>query len=133
MKDSYASCPRWDQHGVGEVVVLVDEDVERDAVLAGVLEQLGEPAVDGGRCEDALERRLGEQVRMPLQRVAQLGEAVALEALAQGLRGVVEGGEVEAHDDVASALGGGVAADVGAAEQVVELMRPMASVVALQQ
>ena len=47
---------------------------------------------------------------MPLQRAAQIVEAVALEAFLQGLQLVVEGGEIEAHDDVAAAFGGGRAA-----------------------
>ena len=102
-------------------------------MLAGVCEQRGELAINGSGREDAPERGLGKQVRMPFQRVAQPDEAVFLEAFLQGLRGVVEGGEVETHDDVASALGGGRATDIGIPEQVIELVRPMPPVVALQQ
>ena len=56
------------EHRVGEVVVLVDEDVQGDVELRGVIEELSELAVDGLRGQDAPGRRLGEQVHVPLQR-----------------------------------------------------------------
>ena len=48
------------QDGVGEVVVLVDEHVQRDAVMADLLEQLVQPPVDGLGGQDAIDRRRRE-------------------------------------------------------------------------
>ena len=67
------------QHGVGEVVVLVDQHVQRDVVVAGVAEQPPELGGDGRRRQDALQRRFGKQVGVALQRPLQLRVAVGLE------------------------------------------------------
>ena len=120
------------QHRVGEVVVLVDERVERNAVAAGVREQLVELSVDGRGRADAPNRRLGEQVRIPLQRVAEPELAVLLEVVLQTLEGGLERREVEAQDHVAVTVLRGLPADVGAAEHGVELVGPGAVVVVLQ-
>ena len=84
------------QHGVGEVVVFVDEHVERNRLVAGVDKQLVELAVDGIGREDASADVFGEQVRISFQSAAEPRMAVGLEPLPQRLQGVVEGGEVEA-------------------------------------
>ena len=120
------------QHRVGEVVVLVDEAVHRDVVVAGIGEQLAETAVDRGRGEDAADRRLGEQVGVALERAADHHAAVALEALAQGLQGVVEGREVEPQDDVPRAVLRRFPADVGAVEDGAPLVGAAAVVVVLE-
>ena len=120
------------QHRVGEVVVLVDERAEGNAVVGGIHEQLVELAVDGRRGADAPDRRLGEQVRIPLQRAAQSKLAVLLEVVLQTVEGGLERGEVEAQDDVAVTLLGGPPADVGTPEHGVELVGPRAVVVVLQ-
>ena len=120
------------QDGVGEVVVLVDEHVQRDAPLAGIGEQLIELAVDGRGRQDAPPRRFGKQVPIPLQRVVEHRVAVGLEALPQGLGRVVEHREVEAQDDVAVAVVRGPTPDVGPAEQRLELAGAGAVVVVLQ-
>ena len=52
------------QDGVGEVVVLVDEHVQRNTVVARVPEQLGKLGSDGRRREDVPQRRFGKQVGM---------------------------------------------------------------------
>ena len=83
--------------------------------------------------QDAVDQRRREQVRVVLQRIAQRDQAVGLEPLAQGLQGVIEGGEVEAQDHVAVAVGGRPPADVGAAEDRLEAAGAVAVVVALQQ
>ena len=120
------------QHRVGEVVVLVDQHVQRDVVVPRVPEQLAELAVHGGVGEDAADGRVGKQVRVPLQSRADLDEAVGLEAFAQGLEGVVEGGEVEAQDDVARPVVGGPPPDVGAVEDGVPLVGAGPVVVVLE-
>ena len=79
------------QHRVGEVVVLVDQHVQRDVMVAGVAEQLGQLGGDGGRREDPLQRRVGKQVGMPLQRAPQLYQAVGLKLPLQGFELVVDG------------------------------------------
>ena len=105
----------------------------RNAVIAGEREQLVELAVDGRRRADAPNRRLGEQIRVPLQRGAEPELAVLLEVVLQTVEGGPERREVEAHDDVAAAVLRGPPADVGAAEHGVELVGPGAVVVVLQQ
>ena len=121
------------QHGVGEVVVLVDQHVQRDVAVGGVAEQLVELRGDGGRSEEALQRCLREQIGMPFQRTPELRVAVGLELPLQGLQLVVDRREVEAQDHVAVMLSRRVAADVGAGEGGVELVAPPAVVVVLQQ
>ena len=64
----YASAPRC-EHRIGEVVVLIDQHVLGDVVVAGVAEQLGELRGDGrGLLEDPPQRRFREEVGMALQR-----------------------------------------------------------------
>ena len=121
------------QHGVGEVVVFVDQHVQRDAVALGMQEQLGELGGRGRRGEDALHRRGGEQIGIPLQSVPDFRETVGLELPLQGLQLVVDRREVEAQHDVAVALRGRALPDVGAGEGGVELVAPPAVVVVLQQ
>ena len=58
------------QYGVGEVVVLVDQHVQRDAVLNDVIEQFVQFAVNGGVGQDAVDHRLREQILIILQRIA---------------------------------------------------------------
>ena len=121
------------QYGVGEVVVLVDQHVQRDAALRGVFEQFVQLPVDRGVGEDAFDHRLREQVAVSFQRIAQHDEAIGLEPFAQSLQGVVERGEVEAQDDVAVAVRRRPAPDVGAGEQRLEAAGAGPVVVALQQ
>ena len=121
------------QHGVGEVVVLVDEHVQRDALVARVPEQLGELRGDGGRREDVPQHRTGKQVGMTPQRPPELYVAVGLEFPLQGLELVIHHREVEAQDHVAAALLRRVAPDVGAGEYGLEVAPPEAVVVVLQQ
>ena len=121
------------KHRVGEVVVLVDEHVERNAAIAGVQEQLVELGLNGGGREDAPRSLVGEQIPIPLQCVAQHRVAVGLEALPQGLQGVVEHREVEAQGDVAMAVLRGAPADVSAREDGLERLGAVAVVVVLQQ
>ena len=121
------------QHGVGEVVVLVDEHVQRDALVARVPEQLGELRGDGGRREDVPQHRFGKQVGMTPQRPPELYVAVGLEFPLQGLELVIHHREVEAQDHVAAALLRPVAPDVGAREYGLEVAPPEAVVVVLQQ
>ena len=121
------------EYGVGEVVVLVDQHVQRDAVLAGVFEQLVQLAVDRGVGEDAVDHRFGKQIPVPLQRAAQPDETVGLEPFPQGFQGIVEGREVKTQDHVAVAVGGGLPPDVGVREQPVEPVLAVAVVVILQE
>ena len=95
-------------------------------------EELQELAVDGGRREDAAHRVVREQVGVDPHGGAQLDVAVGLEALAQGFEAVVEGGEVQAQHDVARALLGRGASDVGAVEHAVPVPCHGAVVVALE-
>ena len=125
--------PAVGEDGIGEVVVLVDQHVQRDALLRSVSEQIVQLAVDPGMREDAVDHRLREQILVILQRIAQRDEAVVLEPLAQGFEGVVERGKVEAQDHVAVAVRRGLARDVGAAEDFLEASGAVAVVVALQQ
>ena len=120
------------QDGVGEVVVFVDQDVQRDVVLVGVLEQPVELPVDAGCGEDALHRRIGKEVGVALHSPLKLREAILLKAFLQSLQLVVEGGEIEAQDDVAVAVRRGPPPDVGAAEDGLELLGLLAVVVAFQ-
>ena len=120
------------QHRVGEVVVLVDEHVHRDAVVAGVPEQFAQLAVHARMRDDVADRLGGKQVGVPPQRGADLDEAVVVEALPQRLQRVVEGREVEAQDDVARTVVGGPPGDVRAVEDRVPLVGPRAVVVVLQ-
>ena len=101
-------------------------------MLAGEREQLVELAVDGRRRADTANCRLREQVRIPLQRVAQPELAVLLEVVLQTVQGGLERGEVEAQDHVAVTVLRGLPADVRAAEHGVELVGPGAVVVVLQ-
>ena len=117
---------------VGEVVVLVDQDVERNPLPPGVQEQLVELAVDGGRGLDAVERRIGEEVGIVLYGVPDVPAAVLVELPFQFGRVVAEGGEVEPHHHVAAAVRGRLPADVQAAEHPLEVVRLVAVVVALQ-
>ena len=121
------------QDGVGEVVVLVDQAVQVNAVAPGVREQLAQPAVDGRRGENAGAFGFREQVAVPLQHVPEHGQAMELELLLQRVERILECGEVEPQDDVAAALVRRVAADVGAAEHRVEFAREATVVVVLQQ
>ena len=120
------------QHGVGEVVVLVDEHVERNALVARVDEELVELAVYGARFQDAPAHGFGKQVRVSLQGAAESRVAVGLEALPQRLQGVLEGGEVEAQNDVAIPVCRGPVADVRAFEERPEAFRTAPVVVVLQ-
>ena len=120
------------QHGVGEVVVLVDQHVQRDLMVARVQEQRAELGGDGGRREDVLHRRFGKQVGMPLQRPPQLYQAVSLELPLQGFELVVDHREVEAQGDVAALVPGRVLPDVGAGEGGLEAVGPEAVVVVLE-
>ena len=121
------------QDRVREVVVLVDHHVQRDVVRPDMQEQLPKLAVDARRREDSADRRLREEIGVPLDGVPDEGAAIVLEALPQRLQRVVEGGEVEAQDDVAPTVLGGLAADVGAVEhRVPEVRRHDAAVVVLQ-
>ena len=120
------------QHGVGEVVVLVDDHVQRYVVVASVPEQLGQPGGDRGRRENVPHRRLGKQVGMAPQRSPQRCQAVGLELPLQGLQLVVDVREVEAQGDVAALFPGRRAPHVGAGEGGVEAVRPEAVVVVLQ-
>ena len=119
------------QDRVGEVVVLVDQDVEPDAVPVGVQEQRVELVVDGRLRADALVCRFGEQLRVRFQRVGELDVTVVLEVPLESLQGVVEGGEVEPQHDVPAAVGRGVAADVRTVEQRLEVVGLVTVVVAL--
>ena len=121
------------QDGVGEVVVLVDEHVQRNVVLAGEVEQLGELVGDAVRGQDALLRRFGEEIRVAFQRPPQLHVAIGLEAPFQSRQSVVDSGEVEAQHDIAMALRRRLAAEVGAGEDGVELVLPAPVVVVLQE
>ena len=121
------------QDGVGEVVVLVDHHVEGNAAITSVNEQLVQLAAGARRREDATPLRFGEQVRVALHRVLDVPVAILLEALLQGLQRLADGGEIEEQDDVAAAVGGGVAADVRAGEDPLEVLLLGAVVVALQQ
>ena len=62
--------PAVGEDGIGEVVVLVDQHVQRDAVLRSVSEQIVQFAVDSGMGEDAIDHRLREQILIILQRIA---------------------------------------------------------------
>ena len=117
------------EYGVGEIVVLVDQHVQRDAVPGGELEQFVQFAVDRRIGEDTVDHRLGEQVRVGLQRVTQHDETVGLEPLSQGLQRVVERRKVEAQNDVAVAVRGGLPPDFRAGEQRLEPVRGVAIVV----
>ena len=55
------------QHGIGEIVVFVNERVQRDAVIADIREQRGELGVNGGLREDALSGFFREQIPVALQ------------------------------------------------------------------
>ena len=106
--------------------------MQGNAAVPGVGEQLAAPALGGGRGEDAADRRVGEQVHIALQRATDHHFAIGFEAFEQRFQGVVEGGEVEAQDDVARAILGGLPADVGAVEDGVPLVGAGAVVVVLQ-
>ena len=93
---------------------------------------LSPPLMPGGR-EDAPLRRLGEQVHVTLQRGAQHHAAVFLEPFLQGGRCVPEYREVESQDHVAVSVRSRLPADVGAAEERLEIAGLVAVVVALQQ
>ncbi len=121
------------QHGVGEIVVLVDQHVQRDAVVARVPEQHAELVGDGGWRKDALHRRFGKQIGMPFQRSLKLYHAVGIELPLQGLELVVDRREVEAQGDVAALFAGRALPDVGSGESGLEVLRPEAVVVVLQQ
>ena len=55
--------PAVGEDGIGEVVVLVDQHVQRDAVLQRrISEQFVQSAVDGGVGQDAVDHRLLKQV-----------------------------------------------------------------------
>ena len=121
------------ENGVGEVVVLVDQHVQRDAVVTGVGEQFVQYAGNEVRRQDAFQRRRGEQIRIALQRVPDLQPAVLLEVAFEHLQSVVEGGEIEAQHDVAIPLVRRLPGDVGAAEHGVEGVAAGPVVVVLQQ
>ena len=121
------------EHDVGEVVVLVDQHVQRDVMVARVPEQHAELGGDGGRRQDALQRRFGKQVGMALERSLEFYEAVGLELPLQGFELVVDRREVEAQGDVAALFPGRVLPDIGAGEGGLEVVRPEAVVVVLQQ
>ena len=121
------------EDGVGEVVVLVDQHVGRNAVVAGVHEQLVQHAGNGNRRENAARRRFGKQVGIAFQCMPDLQPAVFLEVALQRLQRVVESREIEAQHDVAMPLVRRFAADVGAAEHALEGVGAVAVVVVLQQ
>ena len=121
------------EHGIGEVVVLVDQHVQRDVMVARVPEQLPELDGYGARLENPPSCRFGEQVRMPLQGSPELYEAVGFELPLQRFELVVDHREVEAQGDVAALFPGRVLPDVGAGEGGGEVVRPEAVVVVLQQ
>ena len=118
---------------VGEVVVLVDQHVQRDVVVARVPEQLGKLGGDGGRLQDVPHRRFGKQVGMPPQRPTELNKTVGLELPLQRFQFVVDRREVEAQGDVAALFPGRALPDVGAGEGGLEAVGPEAVVVVLQQ
>ena len=120
------------EHGVGEIVVFVDENIQRDAAVAGILEQFVELGIDGRAREDALPHGLREQVRVPAQGVEEHRVAIDLEALLQGGEGIAERREVEPQDDVAVAVRRGAAPDVGSAEHRLEIAGAAAVVIVLQ-
>ena len=124
------SCAGEDR--AGKVVVLVDQDVERNLLPAGVQEQLVELAVDGGRGLDAVDHRIREEVGMILYGVPDVPPAVLVELPFQVGRVIAEGGEVEPHDHVAAAVRGRLPVNVQAAEHPLEVVRLIAVVVALQ-
>ena len=121
------------QHGVGEVVVLVDQHVQRDVVIARVAEQLGKLVGDGRRREDVTQRRFGKQVGMAPQSAPELDGAIGLELALQRFESVVDRREVEPQHDVAALFPGRVAPDVGSGEGRLEPAAPEAVVVVLQQ
>ena len=120
------------EDGVGEVVVLVDQDVERDAVVPGVQEQRLELSVDRRGREDGARRVFVEQVAVAPQGVLDMEGAVTLEALLQGRQRLLERGEVEVQHHVAAAVARGPLADVGAGEDGVELVGHGAIVVGVE-
>ena len=121
------------EYRVREVVVLVDQHVQPDVVVDGVVEEFVELGVDGVGCQDVSCRLLGEQVRMATERRSDAECAVLLEVVLEGLRGIVEGREIEAQSDVPVTLVGRVRADVRAGEHLLELVPPVAIVVVLQE
>ena len=121
------------EHGVGEVVVLVDDHVQPDVVIARVLEQLSKLGGDRGRREDIPHRRFGKQVGVAPQLAPELYHAVGFELPLQCFELVVDRREVEAQGDVAALFPGRVLPDVGAGEGGLEVVRPEAVVVVLQQ
>ena len=78
------------EHGVGKVVVLVDQHVQRNVMVARVPEQLGKLAGDRGRREDVPHCRFRKQVGMAPQRPPERYETVGLELSLQGLELVVD-------------------------------------------
>ena len=125
--------PLVGQDRVGEVVVFVDQYAQGDVVIGGVHEQLVELAVDRRWRQDALPGVVRKQVWVALQRGPEPGVAIGLEAFPQGLRRVVERREVEAKDDVSVTVRRRPPPDVGAGEERLESIGPVAVVVVLQQ
>ena len=121
------------EHRVGEVVVLVDQHVQRDVVVARVAEQLGKLVGDGRRREEFTQRRFRKQVGMAPQSAPELDVAVGLELPLQGLEPVVYRREVEPQHDVAALFARRVLSDVGAGEHGLEPAGPETVVVVLQQ
>ena len=117
---------------VGEVVVLVDHHVQRDALFAAVDEQCLQLPVDGRGRQDAAHGIVREQIGVDAQRTAQFDLAVGLEALLQRLQSVLEGGEVEAQDHVAGTVLRRRPTDVCAVEDAVPVFGHAAVVVVSQ-
>ena len=120
------------QYGVGEVIVLIDQHIEADAALPNALEQLVKLGVNRRCRQDALAVFIRKKVRIALQCPSQLHVAVVLELLLQGFRRIIDRGEVKAQHHIAVALFGGLAANVGAAEDLLKFVSPIAVVIVLQ-
>ena len=73
-----------------------------------------------------------EKVCIAPQCPSQFHVAVILKLLLQGFRRVIDRGEVKAQHHIAVALVGGLAANVGAAEDLLKLVSPMAVIIVLQ-
>ena len=128
-----ASSTSWSNTPRSSVAAPAGQHVQRNVVRSHAQEQLVHLRADGGRRQDALHRRVGEEVTVALQCEAEESGAVLLEAILRGLPGVAKSGEVEVKNDVAVAVRRRSPPDVGAGKQRLEPVGRATVVVALQQ